>query len=70
MLVQRRRRWANITPALFLSLVFAGLTLEPLSTAIIVFSLFYLPLNQLLSMKWVFKHRDLQMFGLKLNEYE
>ena len=21
-------------------------------------------------MKWVFKHQDLQMFGLKLNKYE
>ena len=27
-------------------------------------------LNQLLEMKWVFKHQDLQVIGLRLNKYE
>ena len=26
--------------------------------------------SQILGMKWVFEHQDLQMFGLKLNKYE
>ena len=48
-----------------------GLTLKMPSTTIVVFNLFYWPTkSQSLGVKWVFKHQDLQMFGLKLNKYE
>ena len=40
-------------------------------TNIIVFLPFYNQAkSQLLGMKWVFKHQDLQMCGLKLNKYK
>ena len=36
----------------------------------VVFNPFYEPIKSLLfGMKWLFKHQDLQMFGLKLNIY-
>ena len=41
-----------------------------LITTFIVFNLLYLLLALLLGMKSVFKHQDLQIFGLKLNKYE
>ena len=47
------------------------LTLCLLITIFVVFEMFYyLIRSQLLEMKWVFKHLDLQMFGVKLNKYQ
>ena len=45
-----------------------GLTL---STTIVIFILFYFPVKSLLfGTKCASKHQDLQMFGLKFNEYQ
>ena len=50
--------------------IIISLTLTALSTAIVVFNLFYYKVKSLLLWtKWVFKHvKDLQIFGLKLNK--
>ena len=51
--------------------LFYTLTLKVLRTTVVVFDLFYQQVkSQLLEIKWVFKHQDLQMFGRKLNKYE
>ena len=46
-------------------------TLTALSVTIVIFNLFHLLIiSLLLGMKYVFEHKDFQMFSLKLNKYK
>ena len=80
-----KRRWVNVSWLLGRSHTYNNsnrvfwhdlnsyypiLTLKALGTTRVVLSVLLAATSLVLGMKWVFRHQDLQMFGLKLNKYE